>query len=494
MTDMAGLTHRGLKASFWAAAAAYTAQAVRMLAMVWVAAMLSPDVFGLFSMATAACGLFCIFISFGVNSALIWNREDPETAAGTAFWIIITGSIITVFLIFVSSGALAEFFHEPRLVLFLKVMAFEPLLGMIANVHFILLQRELLYRTKYWFSLIFTASGSIVLVIAAYLKMGAWSFVISSYVSVILGSIYLIFFSGIKFPLCFSREMARKLLRFGLVANFNSYLIFVIFNIDYIIVGKMFNSVQLGYYSFAYRFANIPVTYISEIGVSVAFPLFAMVKYDSAKMLRGYLKGMHLLGMAVMPVALILVLFAPSVMDLLYGTKWQPAYGVFRILCFYGLSEAIAAPAGSVLYASGKPSYQLWVNVFRIAFVVPLAVWWGRAFGIEGVAVAFAIIFLIVSIASLWLVKKIFRTSWLIIIRPLRISAFACLAGVLVSVLSKYLFALSGWAGALSGPCIFLIVFIFVQYAIDEESRSAIRDIYGLAFTAAVKRLWPTKV
>lgn len=477
MTDTTTLTSRGITASFWAGFATYTTLAIRMIAMLFVAAMLAPDDFGLFGMATVAAGFFSIFGSMGLNSAIIWNRNDSETAAGSAFWLIIFGSCFTSFLIFSLSSTLAHFFHEPRLSLILKVVAFEPIVGMFTTVHFIMLGRELMFKSKYWFSLVSSLGGSIVLIMTAYWGMGVWSFVIGSYTSIVLGSLYLFFFSGIKFPIRFDKRMAVTLLRFGLVAGLNNYLFFLIFNLDYAIVGKILNSMQLGYYSFAYRFANIPSNYISQAIIGVAFPIFAMVKHDRAKMLRGYVKGTHLLTMAAMPIAVILVLFGPSIMDQLYGAKWKPAYNAFRILCLYGLSEAIIAPVGSVLYAVGKPSYQMWVNIFRVVAVVPLAIWAGSIWGIEGVASVFTVVFLMAGVLSFWLVKIVLNTSWMNLLKPIFIASFACMISSVVLLVAIYVYPLSGWFSIITTLSVFFITFFLTQYGIDVTARSIVKGI-----------------
>lgn len=472
------LTAQGLKASFWEAFATYTTQAIRMVAMLYAAAMLVPDDFGLFSMATVAAGFFSIFSTFGLNSALIWNRDDSDIAAGTAFWLLIIGALFTSFLIFSFSSALSVFFHEPRLSLFLKVIAFEPIVGMFTSVHFIMLSRELRFKSKYWFGLISSLGGNFVLVIFAYQRMGIWSFIASSYTSIVLGGIYLLFFSKVKFPLCFDKKTAVKLLRFGLVAGLNNYMFFLIYNLDYVIVGKMLDSVQLGYYGFAYRFANIPANYISQAVVGIAFPIFAMVKHDPAKMLRGYVKGTSLLTMVTMPLAIILVLFGPDIMSELYGTKWIPAYKAFRILCLYGLSEAIIAPVGSILYAAGKPSYQMWVNIFRIITVVPLAILVGSIEGIEGVAIVFTGVFLVAGIFSIWLVKIVFDASWTNLLKPFFLTSFACITASGASLIVESFLLLSGLPYIAFMISLFLIVLSLTQYSIDKEFRSVIKNIY----------------
>ncbi len=475
MTDSTTLTARGIKASFWAVFATYTTQAIRIFTMLYVAAMLSPDDFGLFSMATVAAGFFSIFGSLGLNSALTWNRDNPEAAAGTAFWLKIIGSMFTSFLIFSFSSYLAQFFNEPRLTMILKVIAFEPIVGMFTTVHFTLLDRELRFRQKYWLGFISSLGGNCVLVTLAYLGMGVWSFIASTYVSIVLASIYLFFFAGIKFPLCYDNKMAAKLLRFGLVAGFNNYLLFLTFNLDYAIVGKILDSVQLGYYSFAYRFANIPANYISHAVIAVAFPIFAIVKDNPKKMLKGYVKGTHWLTMAGMPVAVILALFGPDIIDELYGEKWSPAYNAFRILCLYGLTGVIIAPVGSILYAVGKPSYEMWVSIFRIITALPLAICVGSIHGIDGIAVVFTGVFIVSGILSIWLVKIVFGAGWMDLLKPICLTAISCMLGIGASYLVEAFIPHSGRSFIAIRLSVFITTYLLAQYGIDKEFSRTIR-------------------
>src|SRR5690606_10075143 len=59
-------------------------------------------------------------------------------------------------------------------------------------------------------------------------------------------------------------------------------------NIDYLILGKFFTSIILGYYAFAYNIMYTPVKRISYIFSDVLFPSFSSFKNDKRKIINGY--------------------------------------------------------------------------------------------------------------------------------------------------------------------------------------------------------------
>jgi O-antigen/teichoic acid export membrane protein len=122
----------------------------------------------------------------------------------------------------------------------------------------------------------------------------------------------------------------------------------------------------------------------------LALPLFA--KKHSQNNLEEIRRAYRKIGGAVfqisLPVLIIILLFAPQFLKILYGTEYLGAAGVLAILCLGTFADAVIGPASDALVASGNTRIPLYAAVAGCISNVFLNIWLIPLLGIVGAAIA----------------------------------------------------------------------------------------------------------
>ena len=87
----------------------------------------------------------------------------------------------------------------------------------------------------------------------------------------------------------FDPVRARTLLKFGLPLAGSSFIVFLVGNVDNVIVGHMLGATALGFYALAWNLSSWPVAMFSLPVRSVAPALFSRLQHDRAAMHTGFL-------------------------------------------------------------------------------------------------------------------------------------------------------------------------------------------------------------
>ena len=99
------------------------------------------------------------------------------------------------------------------------------------------------------------------------------------------------------------------------------------------------------------------------------------------------------------PVYLILIIFAPLIVEVFYGSGYENIVLLVRILSVYMLFRAIGNPIGSLVIATGRTDIEFYWNLISL-FVLPGAIIIGSLYSIEVVAIAMTISMLILLVPS----------------------------------------------------------------------------------------------
>ena len=114
-----------------------------------LARLLVPADFGLVAMASAFIAAVDSLSQLGVQQALIRHPEDSSKLYDAAFTIQLGRAVITAILIVACAPWAAEWFHEPRLVAVLMVLAGTVVMGGFENIGIIEFRREIRFDIQF---------------------------------------------------------------------------------------------------------------------------------------------------------------------------------------------------------------------------------------------------------------------------------------------------------------------------------------------------------
>jgi PST family polysaccharide transporter len=182
-----------------------------------------------------------------------------------------------------------------------------------------------------------------------------------------------------------SRAGMRAVLGYGLPAAGGLLLAKLIFDIDYLIVGRMLGAEALGYYTMAFRIPEMVIINVFYVISSVTFPLYSRARSDPGRLQRGYLSSIRIQTTYGVCAGLGVAAVAPVLVPVVIGQNWVPAVVALVPLAVYTALRSLGAGGNDVYKALGRPWLSVRISLLRLVVLAP-ALWFATRWGIAGVA------------------------------------------------------------------------------------------------------------
>lgn len=448
MEDLKEKTLRGGFAKVCAQAASFV---LRVGSLMVLARLLDPKDFGLVAMVTVVTGVFNLFKDAGLSTVTVQRPTISQEQLSTLFWVnMAVGALLALLSVGMAPGLVA-FYHEPRLLQVTLVLATGFILNAAGVQHSAVLQRQMRFA-----ALAAIETVALVASIAIGIGIALWN---ASYWALVAMTITVPAVQTAGFWLA-TRWMPgsprrqtgiRSMMRFGGAVTLNSLIVYVAYNVDKILLGRLWGAEVLGIYGRAYQLINIPTENLNSAAGGVAISALSRVQHDRDRFRSYYLKGYSLTLVLTVPLTVFCALFADDIILVLLGPKWTGASTIFRFLAPTILAFALINPLYWLLISSGHVARSLKM-AFVIAPLVIVGYVAGLPFGSTGVALGYSIMMTALTVPMIVWATHGLLVSWRDIfdaVKPPFVSA-----GV-ATVLSLSLGRLSG---QLSPPLVRLIV------------------------------------
>jgi O-antigen/teichoic acid export membrane protein len=418
--------------------------AMQILTTVVLARILKPEDYGLQGMLLAFTAFVNLFKDAGLNAAVVQRKTLTHEELSSLFWINVTlGTVLTV-VVAAMAPVLAAFYREPRLVGITVLSSTIFFLNSLIVQHNALLDRAMRFTTGALIAIGATLLSTTVVIVLAALGFGYWSLIIQN-VSIPI-------FTGIAVYIAMPWRPGRpghigelrSMLRFGGTITLNSFVVYIAYNMEKILLGRYWGATQLGIYGRAYQLANLPVQQLINTVHGVAFAALSRIQDDAERLQRAFLKSLSLIASVTIPVVIGSALFADEAVAVVLGPKWTGVSPVLRWLSPTILVFALVNPFSWFLRATGRVQRSLNI-AFLICPVVILGVVAGLRYGPTGVAAGYsaAMVVLLVPVVA-WTIHGTGITAAHYLQAALRPLGAGALAGVLAWWLRSFLLARLG--------------------------------------------------
>jgi PST family polysaccharide transporter len=366
-----------------------------------LARLLSPEDFGLQGMVVAVTGFLALFQSAGLGMATVQRLEVTHEQTSTLFWINVAVGAILAALCAALAPAMVSFYHEPRLYWVVVVSGATFVLNGLSAQHGALLSRGMRFLTQAKIGVLSLALASGTGILMALLGCRYWSLVGMGMATSIVGAAG----TWLALPWVPGRPRrgsgVRSMLRFGGVATCNSFVVFLAWNTEKLLLGRFWGADALGLYGRAYQLVTLPVQQLNDSVGGVAFPALARVQHDAKRLARSFLRGFSLLISATIPITITCALFAEEIVRFVLGPKWMAAAPIFRLLAPVAVVFAVANPLSWLVVSTGRIGRSLSMSAAMTPLVI-LGIVLGLSRGPIGVAFGYslAMLLLIIPIAA----------------------------------------------------------------------------------------------
>jgi PST family polysaccharide transporter len=228
---------------------------------------------------------------------------------------------------------------------------------------------------------------------------GAYSFAWGQLTGALATGVLMCVFARVPWRVGFDREVAGRLMRFGVPLAASLGVEAIVTNVQFMIIGRVTGATLLGYFLLAFNVSSwaqtilgTAIRYVSVAGFS------RLSEHDEEALSAGVQRTMPLLVTVVAPIVALTSVLSVPLVALLYGDAWGPAAPVLRILVLLTLVRMTTGLAMDALMGVGATRSTLWVNVGWAVALIPTLFVATHLDSIRGAAVAQSGVGLLVAI------------------------------------------------------------------------------------------------
>lgn len=376
---------------FWSSVDRFSSQGISFVFSIFLARILDISDYGIVAMIVVFMAVAQAFVDSGFSSALIRKPDLNEEDKSTAFYFNIVVGLTCYGILFIASPLIADFYGEPLLSPIIRVTGLSIIFNSLCVVQRALFTIAVDFKTQAIISLACTVISGAVGLVMAYNGYGVWALVAQSTISTFLNFVLLWLCSRWRPVTGFSKASFRYLFNFGSKLLVSGLLDTLYNNAYPIVIGKFYNSAQLGLYSRAQGYASLPSSNITGVLQRVTFPVLSLMQNDDERLALNYRRLLRVSAFVVFPLMVMLAAVAAPLIRVMITSKWDGCVGFLQILSLAMMWYPIHAINLNLLQVKGRSDLFLRLEIYKKIFgvliltcTIPLgvtAMCWGLVVG-----------------------------------------------------------------------------------------------------------------
>lgn len=351
-----------------------------------LARLLSPSDYGLLAMIAVFNAIAFAFINSGFGNALIRKPDLTENDNSTAFYFNIIAGVVMAGVIWLISPLVAKFYDKPILCQLLRVEGLLLVMSSFTIVQNSQLSRALNFKAKMIINISSQVIAGIIAIIAAYRGFGVWSLVIQHIASGFIRLILLWIISPWRPRGRWDKGSFGYLWGYGSKLLASGLLDTVYSNIYPIIIGKLFSAADLGQYSRAKGYADLPSQGLTGVLQQVTFPVLSQIQDDDERLASSYRRLLRFSVFLVFPIMIGMAALAYPLVIALVTDKWAQSVPYLQVICFASMWYPVHAINLNLLQVKGRSDLFLRLEIIKKA-IITVAIFVCVPFGIMGICI-----------------------------------------------------------------------------------------------------------
>ncbi|MCJ7804575.1 oligosaccharide flippase family protein [Patescibacteria group bacterium] len=390
---------------------------------------------GLFFAISELVAILGYFSDIGLAAALIQSREKPTLKEIRSTFTIQQILVLSLlFLVLILTPWLKTFYHIDQPGVFLLwALRFGFFLASLKTIPSVLLERKLRFDLLVVVELVESLLFYGIAVWLAWQGGGIASYAWAVLIRGLVGVILIYFLSPWRIGLAFEKKSIRRLLRFGLPYQANTFLAVVKDRLMNVFLWKIVGATGVGILGWAQKWAQMPLRFVMDSVMKVTFPAFSRMQDHQEELGKAVEKTLFFVSLIVFPMLVgIGFLARPLIFLIPQYLKWEVALLALYLFLINSVFAALTTPLTNALNAIGriKIVFKLMVMWTGLTWIIyPLL---ALKYGANGVAGAAALVSL-TSILAIFIAKHYLKFNfWKAVFKP-TIASFLMALFLLVS-------------------------------------------------------------
>lgn len=315
--------------------------------------ILMPDDYGLVALVTIFITISSIFVTTGLGTALVRDKNATEEQMATIFYLNVILGIVIYLIVFLCAPLIAGYRGNSELVALVRVLGLKIPISSVYNIQHAHVKKKMEFKLFFWSSFIGTIMSGVVGITMAYMGFGAWALVWSTLTDNIVDSIVL-FFTTRWFPKPVLRiKECAAMIDFGFKVLIKEFINRVYAQLRGLIIGLKYTSADLAYNTKGQKFPSMFIEIVNTTVIRVMLPALSEIQDDQEKTRQLMRVSTQLMLFVFVPVMVGLFSLADNFVVVLLTDKWIECVPFIRVYCVVYMIQPFAIMDERVLEAEG---------------------------------------------------------------------------------------------------------------------------------------------
>ncbi|WP_028056116.1 lipopolysaccharide biosynthesis protein [Sphingobium bisphenolivorans] len=381
----AGFGTRIRKAILWRSGSQIVSQMLSWLVTLAVIRLLEPADYGLFAMTQVILNFATFLNGYGLVSALVQSDELNQHRLRQAFGLMLLLNGGLALLQLAIAPLAADYYDQPMVAQLLRVQALLYLSTPFISIPEAIMGRAMDFKRPALVNLIAALVSAATALAGALSGWGVWTLVFAPIAGFWIKGIGYVLATGFRPIPSFDFKGSGAMIGYG-ASLLGSQLFWIVQSqADIFIGGRVLHPHQLGLYAEALFLTQIFVSKFVPPLNDVAFPAYARMQKDPARIAWSFCKAVRLLLLISCPVYLGMAVTAGPLVETLFGAKWSemaPFVSILALAMPFMTLQVMFAPVSN---AVGRPGTTARISAVG-AVLMPAAFLIGIRFGALGLA------------------------------------------------------------------------------------------------------------
>lgn len=354
---ISGIIWKGLERSF--------AQIVSMVVSIVLARILVPEDYSVVSVVTIFFTFCNLFISEGINSALIQKKDADELDYSTVLVLNMGAAVLLYVVMFFAAPSIAKIYKKDIIEPVVRVMALTFFINGYKAVLSAKISSDMQFKRYFWATFGGTLLSAVVGITMASKGFGAWALVAQNMTNSFVDSLILTFTTKIHFKLKFSAKRFKSLFSYGGKIFFASIITTVYNEIKPLIVGTKFSTSALAFYNRGESFPSIINSLISTTLTQTIFPAMAKLQDDRVALRNVTSRYISMMSFLIFPALLGFFAVSDEFIVVVLTEKWLESAQYVKIFCIVYMLELIQIGNINAIKALGRSDLILKMEIIK---------------------------------------------------------------------------------------------------------------------------------
>ena len=348
----------------------YASLVITVISSMVIARLLTPAEIGVFSVTAVLLSFVSTVGSMGVGQYLVQEKELTIDRI-RAVWAVQLGlGMAMACVVLLASYPMALFYKEPRMLNIMLVVSLNYAINPFGSLTYAWLTREMRFDSIAVMRFSSVLGGALVATWLAWQNFGPISLAFGSLTSTVVNALIAVYFRPKFFPWLPGLAEVRRVLSFGSKLTASSFIRDFGTNAPELLLGKLQGMSATGMYSRSNGLVQMFNRLFMEAVGAVCLPWFAKQSRDHGSFVHPFLKASAYVTALGWSFCFGIIFLAQPVVRALYGTQWDQAVDLTRLLAVAMIFSVPTALCGTALLSSGAVSVIARVSVMSTVQIV----------------------------------------------------------------------------------------------------------------------------